>query len=476
MKSYTTFSDLQQDLNAGTVRVEDLVNYYLGRIEEYKRLNAFLEVFADEALAKAAEIQAKIDNGTAGKLAGMIIGLKDNISFKGHKMSASSKILDGYEAVYSATVVERILQEDAIIIGRLNCDEFAMGASNETSYFGPVKNYIDETKVSGGSSGGSAVAVQADLCFASLASDTGGSIRQPAAFCGVFGLKPTYARVSRYGVVAYASSFDQVGPIAKSVEDVALLLEVIAGRDAHDGTSSSVPVPSYASIVANYNCSDKKRIAYIEETLHAEGLDPEIKANTLAQIENLKKEGHTVEPVSFEYLDYVVAAYYILTTAEASSNLARYDGVHYGYRSDQSADLISTYKKSRSEGFGDEVKRRIMLGTFVLSAGYYDAYYSKAQKARRLIKEKMDHILEDYDFIITPTTPAPAFNIGEEPSDPMVMYLADIFTVGASLAGLPAISLPSGNNQAGLPLGLQVIGRRYKEEDLLAFSKCIQKI
>lgn len=476
IKSYTTFSDLQQDLNAGTVRVEDLVNYYLGRIEEYKRLNAFLEVFADEALAKAAEIQAKIDNGTAGKLAGMIIGLKDNISFKGHKMSASSKILDGYEAVYSATVVERILQEDAIIIGRLNCDEFAMGASNETSYFGPVKNYIDETKVSGGSSGGSAVAVQADLCFASLASDTGGSIRQPAAFCGVFGLKPTYARVSRYGVVAYASSFDQVGPIAKSVEDVALLLEVIAGRDAHDGTSSSVPVPSYASIVANYSCSDKKRIAYIEETLHAEGLDPEIKANTLAQIENLKKEGHTVEPVSFEYLDYVVAAYYILTTAEASSNLARYDGVHYGYRSDQSADLISTYKKSRSEGFGDEVKRRIMLGTFVLSAGYYDAYYSKAQKARRLIKEKMDHILEDYDFIITPTTPAPAFNIGEEPSDPMVMYLADIFTVGASLAGLPAISLPSGNNQAGLPLGLQVIGRRYKEEDLLAFSKCIQKI
>ena len=284
IKSYTTFSDLQQDLNAGTVRVEDLVNYYLGRIEEYKRLNAFLEVFADEALVKAAEIQAKIDNGTAGKLAGMIIGLKDNISFKGHKMSASSKILDGYEAVYSATVVERILQEDAIIIGRLNCDEFAMGASNETSYFGPVKNYIDETKVSGGSSGGSAVAVQADLCFASLASDTGGSIRQPAAFCGVFGLKPTYARVSRYGVVAYASSFDQVGPIAKSVEDVALLLEVIAGRDAHDGTSSSVPVPSYASIVANYSCRDKKRIANKEETLNAEGLDPENKSNNLSQI------------------------------------------------------------------------------------------------------------------------------------------------------------------------------------------------
>jgi aspartyl-tRNA(Asn)/glutamyl-tRNA(Gln) amidotransferase subunit A len=443
------------------------VEYYTDRIAKYSHLNTFLEVFKDEALERAALIQEKINNGTAGKLAGMIIGLKDNISYKGHQMTASSKILEGYQAVYSATVVERILAEDAIIIGRLNCDEFAMGASNETSYFGPVKNFANENKVSGGSSGGSAVAVQADLCFASLASDTGGSIRQPAAFCGVVGLKPTYSRVSRYGVVAYASSFDQVGPIAKSVADAALILEVIAGNDEHDATSSQTPVAPYGQMLED---TGKKKIAYIKETLDSDGLDPEIKENVLKQIEQLKSKGHTVEPVSFEYLDYVVATYYILTTAEASSNLARYDGVHYGYRSPNATDLMSTYKKSRSEGFGDEVKRRIMLGTFVLSAGYYDAYYAKAQKARRLIKEKMDEILLSYDFIITPTTPTPAFNIGEQITDPVVMYLADIFTVGASLAGLPAISIPSGKNSENLPLGIQIIGNRFKEEDLLAFA------
>ncbi|MEO5910588.1 MAG: Asp-tRNA(Asn)/Glu-tRNA(Gln) amidotransferase subunit GatA [Pelobium sp.] len=468
IKSYSKFSTLQADLKSGNITVKDLIAYYTQRIKDYAHLNTFLEIFEEEALARAVLIQEKIDNGTAGKLAGMIIGLKDNISYKNHKMSASSKILDGYTAVYSATVVERILAEDAIIIGRLNCDEFAMGASNETSYFGPVKNFVDETRVSGGSSGGSAVAVQADLCFASLASDTGGSIRQPAAFCGVVGLKPTYARVPRYGVVAYASSFDQVGPIAKTVEDAALILEVIAGKDSHDATSSAQEVPSYSKLLLN---PTPKKIAYIEETLHSEGLDLEIKKNVLKQIESLKAKGHTVEPVSFEYLDYVVATYYILTTAEASSNLARYDGVHYGYRSPAATDLMSTYKKSRSEGFGDEVKRRIMLGTFVLSAGYYDAYYSRAQKVRRLIKEKMDAILEDYDFIITPTTPTPAFKIGEQNTDPVVMYLADIFTVGASLAGLPAISIPSGKTEAGLPIGLQIIGKQFKETELLSFAK-----
>ncbi len=467
IKSYTNFSLLQADLKDGNITINDLINYYTSRIKELQHLNAFLEVFEDEAIKRAVEIQEKIKNGTAGKLAGMIIGIKDNISYKGHQMTASSKILAGYKAVYSATVVERILAEDAIIIGRLNCDEFAMGASNETSYFGPVKNFADERKVSGGSSGGSAVAVQANLCYASLASDTGGSIRQPAAFCGVVGLKPTYARVSRYGVVAYASSFDQVGPITRSVEDAALILEVIAGQDAHDATSSSEPVPKYSE---NLLHTKKQRIAYIEETLHSDGLDPEIKSNILYQIEKLKAKGHTVEPVSFEYLDYVVPTYYILTTAEASSNLARYDGVHYGYRSNESKDLMSTYKKSRSQGFGEEVKRRIMLGTFVLSAGYYDAYYSRAQKARRLIKDKMDKILEDFDFIITPTTPTPAFNIGEQITDPVVMYLADIFTVGASLAGLPAISVPSGKNSVGLPIGIQIIGKRYKEVALLSFS------
>ncbi|KHJ39157.1 glutamyl-tRNA(Gln) amidotransferase subunit A [Pedobacter glucosidilyticus] len=466
--NYSKLEDIQADIRSGVLKLEDLVTFYLDRIQQLADLNAYLEVFGEEALAQAKEIQKKIDNGTAGKLAGMVIGLKDNISYKGHRLSASSKILDGYVAIYSSTVVERVLAEDAIIIGRLNCDEFAMGASNETSYFGPVKNFADTTKVSGGSSGGSAVAVQAHLCLASLGSDTGGSIRQPAAFCGVVGLKPTYARVSRYGIVAYASSFDQVGPITRSVEDAALLLEVIAGKDNYDSTSAIEPVPAYSTLLSN---SSKRKIAYIEETLHSEGLDPEIKQNIEAQIQLLRSQGHTVEPVSFEYLDYVVATYYILTTAEASSNLARYDGVHFGYRSDSSTDLISTYKFSRSEGFGDEVKRRIMLGTFVLSAGYYDAYYSRAQKIRRLIKEKTEHILEDYDFILTPTTPTPAFNIGEQPTDPVVMYLADIFTVGASLAGLPAISLPSGINKDGLPLGMQIIGKRFGEADLLSFSK-----
>lgn len=468
IQNYSRLEDIQADIKEGLITVEELVVSYISRIRQFSELNAYLEVFEEEAIERAKLIQQKIDNGTAGKLAGMVIGLKDNISYKNHKLTASSKILDGYVAIYSSTVVERILSEDAIIIGRLNCDEFAMGASNETSYFGPVRNFVDTTKVSGGSSGGSAVAVQAGLCLASLGSDTGGSIRQPAAFCGVIGLKPTYARVSRYGIVAYASSFDQVGPIARSVEDAALLLEVIAGSDDYDSTCSAAIVPEYSKKLQN---TKKRKIAYIEETLHSEGLDPEIKQNILEQIAILKSEGHIVEPVSFEFLQYAVATYYILTTAEASSNLARYDGVHYGYRSKDSKDLNSTYKLSRSEGFGNEVKRRIMLGTFVLSAGYYDAYYSRAQKIRRLIKEKTEEILDKYDFILTPTTPTPAFNIGEEITDPVVVYLADIFTVGASLAGLPAISLPSGVTKAGLPLGMQIIGSSFGEEELLSFSK-----
>ncbi len=468
-RNYCKLEDVRADIQNKIISVEELVSTYISRIKQHADLNAFIEVFEEEALQKASIVQQKILDGTAGKLAGMVIGLKDNISYKGHKLSASSKILDGYVAVYSSTVVERILAEDAIIIGRLNCDEFAMGASNETSYFGPVKNFADKTKVSGGSSGGSAVAVQAGLCLASLGSDTGGSIRQPSAFCGTIGLKPTYARVSRHGIVAYASSFDQIGPITRSVEDAALLLEVIAGKDNYDSTLSAKPVPAYSkNLVVNQGV---KRIAYLEETLNSEGLDPEIKANVLQQIQKLKAEGHSVEPVSFEYLDYVVATYYILTTAEASSNLARFDGVHYGYRSDSAKDLISTYKYSRSEGFGDEVKRRVMLGTFVLSAGYYDAYYSRAQKVRRLIKERVESILNEYDFILMPTTPTPAFDIGSKITDPVVMYLADIFTVVASLAGLPAISLPSGTNNAGLPLGIQIIGKHFEEEKLLSFSK-----
>jgi aspartyl-tRNA(Asn)/glutamyl-tRNA(Gln) amidotransferase subunit A len=309
--------------------------------------------------------------------------------------------------------------------------------------------------------------------MAALGTDTGGSVRQPASFCGIIGLKPTYGRVSRHGIVAYASSFDQVGPLTKSVEDAALIMEIIAGHDDFDSTSSTLPVPAYSQ---ELSFEGKKRIAYLPETLHSEGLDPEVKSLTEAMIKRLEEEGHSVEPISFPYLDYVVPTYYILTTAESSSNLARYDGVHYGFRSPNAVDLESTYKKSRSEGFGAEVKRRIMLGTFVLSAGHYASFYGKAQKVRRLIREKTEEILRDHDFILLPTSPGPAFGLGEKTDDPVVMYLADIFTVQASLAGIPAISLPVRDNNEGLPLGLQLIGKRFGEPQLLAFSKYIMNM
>lgn len=468
MDLYPSLSKVRLLLEKGKLSLVELVEHYLHQIDLHADLNAFVEVYAEEARARAKELEEKISNGTAGKLAGMIIGIKDNICYRDHGVSAGSKILSNYKSIYSSTVVERILAEDAILIGRLNCDEFAMGGSNETSYYGPVKNYADKERVSGGSSGGSAVAVQAGLCMASLGTDTGGSVRQPAAFCGVIGLKPTYGRVSRHGIIAYASSFDQVGPVTRSVEDAALLLEVIAGADGYDSTVSTDPVPAYSG---QLGFSGKKRIAYLPETLAAEGLDPDVKRATEAAIQKLKDEGHLIEPISFPYLDYVIPAYYVLTTAEASSNLARYDGVHYGYRSPNATDLESTYKKSRSEGFGTEVKRRIMLGTFVLSAGYYDAYYAKAQKVRRLIRNKIDEILTNHDFILMPTTPAPAFKIGEKLDDPVTMYLADIFTVQASLAGIPAISVPVDNSSENLPLGIQFLGKRFGESELLAFSK-----
>ncbi|HEY5325664.1 MAG TPA: Asp-tRNA(Asn)/Glu-tRNA(Gln) amidotransferase subunit GatA, partial [Mucilaginibacter sp.] len=413
-------------------------------------------------------VDSRIKQGTAGKLAGMVIAIKDNICYKGHKASASSKILKNFTSVYSSTVVERLIAEDAVIIGRCNCDEFGMGAANENSFFGPVKNHADETRVSGGSSGGAAVAVQAGMCHAALGTDTGGSVRQPASFCGLIGLKPTYGRISRHGIIAYASSFDQVGPITRSVEDAALLLEIMAGPDEYDSTLADVPVPSFSN---NIQAPPRKKIAYLQEALSSPGVDDEVKSNLIKYIEKLRAEGHTVTPIAFEYLDYLVPAYYILAMAEASSNLSRYDGVHYGYRSPAATDLTSTYKRSRSEGFGKEVKRRIMLGTFVLSAGYYDAYFAKAQKVRRLIREKTDAILKEYDFILFPTAPEPAFALGEGEQDPVVTYLSDIFTVQASLTGAPAISLPTGNNNKGLPLGLQLLTRHFEEQELLSFSK-----
>jgi len=467
LKKYTSLTEIQGKLTQKELKIQDLLSYYFEQIEKNKHLNAFNEVFFDSASKQAGIVQQKIDAGTAGKLAGMVIGIKDNICYLDHQVSASSKMLEGFVAPYSSTVVKRLLQEDAIIIGRLNCDEFAMGGSNETSYFGPVKNAVDQERVSGGSSGGSAVAVQADLCLATLGTDTGGSVRQPAAFCGCIGFKPTYGRISRYGVIAYASSFDQVGTLTSSVSDAALLMEVLAGADEEDSTVSALPVPNYSKLLTQ---GGKKRIAVLEETIANKALDPEIKEAILAAIEKLESQGHAVEYVSFDLLAYLVPAYYVLTTAEASSNLSRYDGVHFGYRNKEAKNLNSLYKLSRAEGFGEEVKRRILLGTFVLSAGYYDAYYQKAQQVRRLIREKIEDLFQNYDILISPVTPTPPFKMGENMQDPLVMYMADIYTVLASLAGIPAVALPLGNNGEGLPLSIQLMTKHFNELELLALS------
>lgn len=471
MKNFSSHKEILTYLKDAKGSVKELVQYYLNRIELNKELNAFLEVFEEEALHKALLIDEKIKNGTAGKLAGMVIGLKDNIVYKNHKSSASSKILHNFESLFSATVVDRLLAEDAIIIGRLNCDEFAMGSSNENSAFGKTLNPLDKKRVPGGSSGASAAAVAADLCQLALGTDTGGSIRQPASFCGLVGFKPTYGRVSRWGAIAYASSFDQIGPIAKSYYDTALVMDVIAGPDEHDSTAIQNPPHSFLNGLNTP--TDKLKIAYLKETIESDGLNSEIKIAVKQLIEKLKANGHTVEAVDFPNLDYLVPAYYVLTTAEASSNLSRYDGIHFGYRSNNATDLESTYKLSRSEGFGKEVKRRIMLGTFVLSSGYYDDYYSKAQKVRRLITEQTNAILSNYNAIITPTTPSVAFEFGKNSKDPVQMYLEDIYTVQANLVGCCAVSVPFGKNQEGLPYGLQIMVPGHLDHTALAVAKQI---
>jgi len=473
VKTYNSFSEIKSDLDSGSTTCVALVNSYIQNIQANKNLNIFLEVFENSALEKAKLVDEKIKSKTAGKLAGMVIALKDNLCYKGHKVSASSKILEGFESLYNATVVERLLAEDAILIGRCNCDEFAMGSSNENSAYGNVLNPLDINRVPGGSSGGSAAAVAANMCIAALGTDTGGSIRQPASFCGVVGYKPSYGRVSRYGAIAYASSFDQIGPLTKTIEDAALIMEVIAGKDEYDSTASSKPVSAYSKELKNIPA--KLRIAYIRDCLENEGLNPEIKIRISEIISKLKAAGHTVEAVDFPFLDYLVPTYYVLTTAEASSNLARFDGIGFGYRSKNATDLESTYKKSRTEGFGAEVKRRIMLGTFVLSSGYYDAYYSKGQKVRRIIQNKTNEILERYDFILLPTTPGTAFEFGQKGADPIAMYLEDIFTVQANITGLPAISLPMGKHSNGLPFGVQVIGKNFADAEVFAFSDYLMK-
>lgn len=471
MYTFTNISNLQNDLKSGSTTCVNLVSELVKQIAAKQHLNIYLEVFEKTALDQAKKVDEKIKSGNAGKLAGVVVSLKDNICFKNHKVSASSKILGGFESLYSSTVVERLLAEDAIIIGRTNCDEFAMGSSNENSSNGNVLNPLNEKFVPGGSSGGAAASVAAGLCHVALGSDTGGSIRQPASFCGVVGFKPTYGRVSRWGLIAYASSFDQIGPITKTVADAALITEVISGADEFDSTASLKPVPSYSSQLKS--TGKKYKIAYLRDCLEANGLDPEVKQSVTKQLEEFKKQGHTVEAVAFPYLDYLVPVYYVLTTAEASSNLSRFDGVHYGYRSPNATDLESTYKKSRSEGFGKEVKRRIMLGTFVLSAGYYDAYYNKGQKVRKLLQEKTFEILKTYDFIITPSTPGTSFEFGKNSADPIKMYLEDIFTVQANIAGVPAISVPCGIHSNGLPMGIQVMANYFEESKLFEFTATI---
>jgi aspartyl-tRNA(Asn)/glutamyl-tRNA(Gln) amidotransferase subunit A len=469
--NFRCLAEVQNAWNAGDITIEQLVDHYLLNIStKNPEINAFLEVFNHEAIEKAKELDhKKKTHQPLGKLAGMVIGIKDNICFAGHKVSASSKILKGYVSVYSSTVVERLLAEDVIIIGRTNCDEFAMGSSNESSYYGPVKNPIDETRVPGGSSGGSVAAVAANMCLATLGSDTGGSIRQPAAFTGLVGLKPTYGRVSRYGLLAYGSSFDQIGPITHSLEDAGLILQIMAGADPNDATSSLVPVDNYGSIEK----AEGKKIAVLDVVLDNPAIQPSVMLAYKNTIQALKDAGHEITTVHFPFLDFLVPIYYVLTTAEASSNLSRYDGIHYGYRSEAATDLETTYLKSRSEGFGKEVKRRIMLGTFVLSSGYYDAYYTKAQKVRRLVKEATDDIFKSADFILVPSTPGTAFKFGHNSNDPITMYLEDLFTVQANITGHPAISVPVGKDDNGLPIGMQLMAPAFSEKAMLEMAACI---
>jgi len=495
--SFTSIYDYQEALKEGTLTCRDAVSHYLERIRRLSYLNAFIKVYDKEALATADRLDIeRMSGNTPGRLHGVIIGIKDVICFKDHPVTAGSHILDGFHPLYHATAIERLLKEGAIIIGHLNCDEFAMGSSNENApVYGRVKNALDLEKVPGGSSGGSAVAVQASLCMLSLGSDTGGSIRQPADFCGIIGLKPTYGRISRYGLIAYASSFDQIGIFGRNISDIAVLLEVISGFDPRDATSSKQPVPLYAEglkpngqrltvngqrlTVNNQqlppnrqpSTANPQRIAVLKETLSHPSLDPEIRDKITEFLSDLRLKGHEVVEISFDLLDYIVPAYYILTTAEASSNLSRFDGVRYGYRTTyKEAGFPEFYLKTRSEGFGKEVKRRILLGTFVLSAGYYEAYFSRAQKVRKILTERTNLIFNEFDIILSPTVPTTAFKTGEKSSDPVAMYLADLYTVYANLVGIPGISLPLFTHTNGMPFGVQAMTNQFRELSLLQFS------
>jgi aspartyl-tRNA(Asn)/glutamyl-tRNA(Gln) amidotransferase subunit A len=474
---FNSIKEYQNALAAGTFTCTEAVDFYLDQIKKNAQLNSFLEVFGAEAKTRAVELDTLQASGKPlGKLHGVVVGIKDVLCYNGHKVSAASKILENYTAVYSATAVQKLIDEGAIIIGRQNCDEFAMGSSNENSAFGPVKNALDTTRVPGGSSGGSAVAIQANLCMVSLGSDTGGSVRQPADFCGVIGLKPSYGRISRYGLIAYASSFDQIGIFSHSVQDAALVLEVIAGDDHFDSTVSAKEVPAFSAVIEKENVSPKK-VAYFKETLSHPGLDPEIKKQTESYLASLVEKGYIVEAIDFSLLSYLVPTYYVLTTAEASSNLSRFDGIKFGHRTnDNIEDLTDLYKKSRTEGFGAEVQRRILLGTFVLSAGYFDAYFTKAQQVRRKLVDLTNDLFSKYDILVSPTVPSPAFKLGENSHSATEMFLADIYTVYANLVGIPAISIPLFKHTNGMPFGLQIMSASFNETGLLQFSNEMMKM
>jgi len=467
------------DVSAGRLKAEQVCQEALALIAQRDPpLHALLELTPEHARQRAAAIDAAISAGQpVGPLAGVPIAVKDNICTLAGRTRCASKILEEYRSPYNATVIDRLEAAGAVIVGKANMDEFAMGSSTENSGMGPTRNPWNADFVPGGSSGGSAVAVAARMVPLALGSDTGGSIRQPASLCGVVGLKPTYGRVSRYGLVAYGSSLDQIGPLATNVTDAALLLEVAAGQDPHDSTSVAEPVPQYTAALGDSQlaqCAAGLRIGVPKEYF-GEGLDPEVRAAIEAALEVYRSLGAKIVEVSLPHSRYSVAAYYVVATAECSSNLARFDGVHYGRRTAAPNDLIDLYSSSRDEGFGPEVKRRIMLGTFVLSSGYYEAYYSKALKVRRLIKQDFDRAFEQADVLAGPTSPTPAFRLGEKASDPLAMYLADVYTISVNLGGLPALSIPCGFSAAGLPIGLQLIGPLFGEARLLQAARLYER-
>lgn len=468
-----SIKQLRERISSREVKAVEVCRAALDRIEQLSNLNAFITVTADSALAQAEQIDRAVESGEAlPPLAGAIIAIKDNMVMRGVRTTAGSRILSNYKPPYTATAIERLEAAGAIIIGKTNCDEFAMGSSNENSAYGTVKNPWDTARVPGGSSGGSAVAVAAGMAIGALGSDTGGSVRQPASLCGVVGLKPTYGRVSRYGLIAFGSSLDQIGPFARSIEDVARLLKVIAGRDSNDSTSSDAEVDDYHSAIEG----DVRGLRVgVPREYYGEGLDAEVKEKVEAAIKKLEQMGAEIIEVSLPHTQYAVPVYYLIATAEASSNLARFDGVRYGFRAEEAATLKQMYSRTRDQGFGTEVKRRIMLGTYALSAGYYDQYYAKAQRVRSLIERDFRNAFASCDIIATPTAPTPAFRLGEKTEDPLEMYLSDIYTITLNLAGVPGVSMPCGLSSDGLPIGIQLISRHFDEARLLRAAHNLEK-